>query len=622
MTEDGASSLEAQRNSWFLMKCQALLDCIPTDGRVLASQFPSVESIPQLGAATLVTLVCAKYATGDTIDKITHDLVSSGDIEGDPHRIQDLLVRPACDAYRARNLPFECWWDPMAIFACMISYYISKSIEQQGSAFDPQHLPKFFLCAAEHSIAGIVARPQTDYSDDALSLLETSPSDSVEQRIVSLASDIAIQEIVDGEMRKRYLLHDRPDLERILRVTETLRAVSRRIQSQEPAETRPALIGRLQRTFDKLKFTLDTLSPLELQMLTECSEYGALACKIANSTKLLIELDGKRPFAVPEFVQGQSEIPSWLYDYVFTQGGRILHKTSGAIPSLIAVSDDPLGWHNVLAIGVSPLSQEGATYLFPVTANPATDPLCFNFVYLADLASHVYDLLFMLLAGGARLDLLRISSSHDLSLVKSIWVPLTDEWISNATQLLETQDLFASGTDFRNVLIADRVGITPDDVVVACENAKSESMFLDFLEFDQTKNQASNELWAAYCDARRYMLDLRAASARRHVAAQPDDKTAWLETALPVATSEYTKHVERIRAKTSRFTWRERGAAAAVASISQGLGPDRCLVHLTMVSTYVEVCYVYLETERHISGRIPAHDLDLAHRDEMSLKVF
>ena len=137
------------RQTWFEAR-RATVEMLPAVSRDLVRSFQTLFSATDLPAATLITFVCVRYESVESLDVLT-ERVLHGHLfpaQTQPREILEKCVQPICRAYRERALPFNQWWDVCSIYLSFIQIYVSARCakvgepEIRGELRDRWHFPQ------------------------------------------------------------------------------------------------------------------------------------------------------------------------------------------------------------------------------------------------------------------------------------------------------------------------------------------------------------------------------------------------------------------------------------------------------------------------------------------------
>jgi len=618
----------SERRAWYRSKARQVLEMLPAPSRTLVRELDSLPKDADVGPATLVVFVCFLYAEQLHADAIAEHLhtvrVFRSSLQ--PREILHRLVQPVCEAFRACRLPFHRWWDAEEAYLAFHHFYLGQRIADVGANEVHKELATLWRMERDDVIQSYIDDAMVPISDIPLGFLENPGTDAlgrVVQRLVDSDSFRSLTEKVSELHRPE--LFERPALLRVAELLHTLDFLRTLIPSilQEPQAGRA--VERLAAERRRVAVPLQGLSAFEMALLVPGDPEDLYLDRCLALHRDFATVDRLGINALPEVFEGQIRLPTRLQTYVFSQGGRLLHRSAGPIAHLFAVLESPRVQVRGLSVGEIGRSDSMLEVeLLMRDAGPGVMAMPFRYTlsYLPD----VYDLLLWVQTGRARLDLARLSPDGSLELVLSARIGLPEEVRSELREIVLDTLRSQYGDDaeaLKQALLSDGIRFDADSGVLACEQAKSEQLLDEMIRGPEGQREGIEpRYWEAYQKARTAWLlfhEKRALAQRATAPVKVEPGTApgpaedWDEKSLELE-DRLIQARQRLRARTGSG---ERLPEEKMADLARALGSDdRCLVHLTYSGEHPVAFWCRPDGEGFESGHLDLseHDIDTTAR--------
>lgn len=381
-----------------------------------------------MAKATLLSLICLRYATAYSTNEIANQLLRSGlhpEGAGSCELLDD-LIRPILDAFRRGRIPIDNWWDARDLMLVVVPWYArSRLAETEQDVIRRELMERWQLSQdtaeavieearlGEPTVPELLRAPAPDsefdrlWQRDGVAEALTAEREALSQRP---APNETVADLRDAVARHQAMSARLDDLTRV----------------------RPALRSELASAHGALSEAIKNLTVFEAGFIRPRDRGDEVLRAAVDSTRNSIHLSSAGSNAPADGYLDGLMVPDWLTEYCVAVGGRLGHKSCGPIPYWFSVLEgtelpDELSGPEPSPVVSLAINQEpdGLAEVFRVFHMRGEERFG-GFTFADDSLDDAIQLALIALCGFIRLDTFLLGSDGLLELINSSRVDVAD----------------------------------------------------------------------------------------------------------------------------------------------------------------------------------------------------
>ena len=587
-----------------------MVEHFPVQLQAIVRRFQPADTIADLAAATLLARICDLHSNSvhfDTIANYVKGAAFAAALEDLQGTIVS-LVKPTIDTYHRFGVPFAKWWEASELFSDFAFCYVRERSTFASSTELQEELRRYWGVDSSDLVEELVDGACHPLPHNVWKFVESEIEEPARGILNKIATDRQHEEIVARLLRNLpHDLNQRGDLVHFARLLYATNSLARMLDQQAAFETTDELARAVKAVREHLKRAGRAMSPLEKEVIIPDDPKQVTIMSCLRSVRNMITIDD----TVPVVGRQGYTIPPWIQHYVFSRGGRTRHISAGPIPYFLVVfelSKVP----SITRIAVSSLQRIEESLSFELAFDTEDKGrIAVSLVYALSSTHHLSELMLILLTEKARLDLFDMPGDGGLNLERSLSLHLPDEWLgqlqSEVLSLLQKRFNHDHAAFAAAYLREFEYGEGDREAgFLACENAKSEQIYLDLVTIGSTDDAASPSQ-VKYLQSRRKLLVAHTRLVIDRLESE-DDQIRSAQQEIEKLESQLFFHRTNL---SGHELQRGKPGPEAIQELAGSLDTDaRCFVHFTIEDGYFSAFWMHPRGDGAATGWIDLSLLD------------